>query len=213
MKLYCFPPSPRSFKVLLVAEHLGLACEPIVLDLFKGEHMTPELAVLNPHRRLPVLDDDGYVLWESNAILEYFASKKSQAGLLPDDIKPRAQIVRWLYWESAHWDPACAIFLFERFVKRLLGNGEASASEIERATKLFTRCADVLETELGAHRFITGDELSLADLCIGSLMVAAELGQYPLGPYPAIRRWHAELTALPSWKKALAAQEQVIPAA
>lgn len=214
MKLYVFPPSPRAFKVLFTADHLGLDYEPRIVDILKGEQNTPQFAALNPNRRMPVLDDDGYVLWESNAIVQYLASKKPEAGLLPDETRARLHVVRWQFWESQHWDPACAIFVFERIVKPVArGTNEVSASEIERATQLFKRCADVLEGQLGAHRFVAGDRLTVADFSIGAAMVAAERAQYPLAPYPAIRRWHGELAALPGWKKADALAEWRLAAA
>lgn len=209
MRLYAFPPSPRSFKVMLAAEQLGLDCELRVIHLFKGEQNTPEVAALNPNRRLPILWDDGYVLWESNAILQYLAWKKPDAGLMPEPVPARLQVERWLFWESAHWDPACAIFAFENMLKPLLGKGAPAPAEIERATQLFARCAEVLERQLETTRFVAGDRLSLADLAIGSLLVIADRARFPLDPHAAIRRWRGELSALPGWQRAAAARDRV----
>ncbi|MGO8920969.1 MAG: glutathione S-transferase family protein [Stellaceae bacterium] len=209
MRLYAFPPSPRSFKVMLAADHLGLDYELRVVHLLKGEQNAPEIAALNPNRRMPVLWDDGYVLWESNAILQYLASKRPEAGLLPEETRARLLVERWLFWESAHWDPACAIFAFERMLKPMLGRGETSAAEIERATGLLERCAEVLERQLAAQRCVAGDHLTVADLAIGAALVIAERARYPLEPYAAIRRWQGELAALPGWRQAAAARERV----
>lgn len=213
MKLYAFPLSPRSFKVLFAAHQLGLDYQLHVVDLFKGEQNAPQILALNPNHRLPVLDDDGYVLWESNAIVQYLAAKKPAAGLLPDEPRARLHVVRWQFWESAHWDPACAIFAFERVVKKLLGKGDATPSEIGRGTQLFNRCAEVLEGELSAHRFVAGDRLTVADVSIGAALVIADRAQFPLAPYAAIRRWQGELAALPGWKQALALQPPLSTAA
>jgi len=68
MKLHVFPPSPRATKVMALANHLGLDCEIRVVNLFKGEQHQPGFAALNPNERMPVLEDDSFVLWESNAI-------------------------------------------------------------------------------------------------------------------------------------------------
>jgi glutathione S-transferase len=73
MKLYVFPPSPRAMKVIALAEHLQLEHEVRLVDLTKGDQMKPEFTALNPNQRMPVLEDDGFVLWESNAILQYLA--------------------------------------------------------------------------------------------------------------------------------------------
>ena len=73
MKLYVTPPSPRAFKVVAVLHHLGLPAEMVYVDLLNGQHMRPDFAALNPNRKMPVLDDDGFLLWESNAIMQYLA--------------------------------------------------------------------------------------------------------------------------------------------
>ena len=80
LKLYVFPPSPRGFKILFAAHHLGLDYELRLVDLTKGDQKAPAFLALNPNGRMPVLDDDGFVLWESNAIVEYLAAKA--AGIL-----------------------------------------------------------------------------------------------------------------------------------
>ena len=67
MKLHVAPPSPRAFKVLAVARHLELDFELCPVDLLNGAHLQPEFAALNPNKKMPVLEDDGFVLWESNA--------------------------------------------------------------------------------------------------------------------------------------------------
>jgi glutathione S-transferase len=84
MKLHVATPSPRAFKVLAVARHLGLEFELCDLDLLKGANQQPEFTALNPNKKMPVLEDDGFVLWESNAITQYLASKKPEGSrLLP----------------------------------------------------------------------------------------------------------------------------------
>jgi len=110
IKLHVFPLSPRAFKVMWAANHLGIVFEPVPVDFSKGAHRTPDFVGLNPNMRMPVLEDDGYVLWESNAILQYLAALKPDSGLLPNDTKARMQIVKWQFWDSAHWDPALRHF-------------------------------------------------------------------------------------------------------
>src|SRR5262249_47226188 len=102
IELYVFPPSPRAFKVLAVANHLGLDYELRFLDLPKGAHKTPQYAALNPNVRMPTLKDGDYALWESNAIGQYLAGKKPDAGLLPRDERARLDVTRWQFWDLAH---------------------------------------------------------------------------------------------------------------
>ncbi|HXX47959.1 MAG TPA: glutathione S-transferase N-terminal domain-containing protein, partial [Myxococcota bacterium] len=76
MKLHVFPPSPRALKVRALVRHLDLEVEEVVVDLFKGEQRAPAFAALNANMRMPVLEDGDFVLWESNAILQYLAAKR-----------------------------------------------------------------------------------------------------------------------------------------
>src|ERR1051325_612768 len=126
LKIHAFPLSPRSFKVLWLANHLGVDYAFQLVDFTKNAQNAPEYVALNPNGRAPLLEHDGYVLWESNAILEYLAALKPDSGLLPQDTRGRLGVCKWLFWESAHWDPACAVFAFERVVKPLVGLGGAN---------------------------------------------------------------------------------------
>lgn len=201
LKLYAFPPSPRAFKVLLAARQFGVPFEFHLIDLAKGDQKSPAFLALNPNGRMPVMDDEGFVLWESNAIVEYLAAK---AGVLPAKANDRLALTKWLYWESNHWDPTCAVFVFERLVKPFFGLGETSEAEIAKATTTFDRLASVLNGELERHRFITGDALTIADLAIASPLSVAERVNYPLENHRAIQRWHADIKALPAWTQTAA---------
>lgn len=208
LKLHAFPPSPRSFKVLWTAHYLDLDYEFVFVDLSKGRQYEPQQLALNPNGRVPVLEDDGFVLWESNAIVNYLASKKPEAGLLPEDVRGRLSVEKWQFWESNHWDVGCTPHVFERVVKPALGLGEASALELERAGRILERAAKVLNVELAAHRYVAGDRFTVADLCIGSDLSLAEPAQIPIGSFASIQRWLGELRAMPSWQKTAAMQQQ-----
>jgi glutathione S-transferase len=84
--------------------HLALDCEIRPIDLGRSDQLTPEYIALNPNKKMPTLEDDGFVLWESNAILFYMAAKCPDSGLWPSDLKGQADVLRWLAWQSAHWD-------------------------------------------------------------------------------------------------------------
>jgi len=205
LKIYAFPLSPRSFKVLWAANHMQLPFELKLVDFSKNAQNDADyLQKINPNGRAPATDDDGYVLWESNAILEYFASRKPEMGLLPQETKARLQVTKWLYWESAHWDPACAIFAFERVVKKLFQRGEPVQTEIDKGNEMFARIGKVLDGALAQHRFVASDALTVADLSLGASMCLAEDAGFPIENYRNIQRWKTELTALPSWVKSAA---------
>jgi len=206
LKIHAFPLSPRGFKVLFAANHLGLDYELKLVNFAAGDNRTPEFTALNINQRMPVLEEDGYTLWESDAILEYLAAKKPNAGLMPLDIKPRLQVTKWLYWDCAHWDQACAIFMFERVVKKLFNRGDEDPAEIARGSLLIDRLAKVLDTELGRHRYVAGDRLTVADFALVAPLGHSETARFPLEPYRGIARWVADMKALPAWDKTTALQ-------
>lgn len=204
--LHVFPRSPRAFKVLFAANHLGIAYEMKIVNLAAGEQRTPEFTALNINQRMPVLEEGGYRLWESNAIVEYLAAKKPESGVLPQETKARLQIVKWMYWDSAHWDPAVAIFMFERVVKKIFGRGEEDPAEIARGSALLDRLAKVLDGELQQHRYVAGETLSAADLVLAGTFCHEEAARFPLEPYRAIHRWAADMKSLPAWGQTIALQ-------
>lgn len=204
IKLHVFPPSPRAFKVLALAEHMGLAYERCIVDLTKGDQDRPEFLALNPNGRMPVLEDDGFVLWESNAILQYLAAKTPGSGLLPADTRGRADVTRWQCWDLAHWDPACAILIYERLVKKLLGIGDPDPAEIAKGEERFHRVATVLDGHLKGRRYVAGETLTVADFSIGAPLNLAQPAGLPVDGYAQIRRWHADLSELPAWRKSIA---------
>src|SRR5262249_36200882 len=167
-ELYVFPPSPRAFKAMAIANYLGIDTTLRLVDLVKGDQRTPEYAALNPNMRMPTLKDGDYVLWESNAIGQYLASKKPGSGLFPENERARLDVTRWQFWDLAHWDPACAIFIFEHIVKSaVLKSGGPDAAAIAKGTESFHRAAKVLDAHLKGRKSVTGDTLTVADFSLG----------------------------------------------
>jgi glutathione S-transferase len=203
VKFYIFMGSPRAFKVMAVANHLGLDYELQQLDPTKGEHLSAAYAALNPNKRIPTMDDDGFVLWESNAITQYLVAKKPESGLVPADARGRAQVNQWQFWDLSSWDPSCATLVFERLVKKMLGMGEPDPAKVQEGEQNFNRYAQILDGNLKGRKFVTGNNLTLADFSLGAWLNMAQPAQFPLAPYGEIKRWHASLMELPAWRKAL----------
>lgn len=202
MKLYVFPPSPRSFKVLAIAAQLGLDYEMAIVDLTKGQQLGDDYGALNPNRKAPVLADGKFTLWESNAIVAYLAELHPEAGLLPPDPRGRADVARWQYWEASHWDAACAKIIFERVVKGALGLGEPDSAAIASGEKELERCAGVLDAHLRDRRYLCGDRLTTADFVVGADLTMAEAAALPIDRHTHVKRWYADLSALPAWQHA-----------
>ena len=205
IKLHVAPPSPRAFKVLAVARHLDLEFEICPVDLLSGAQFHPEFVALNPNKKMPVLEDDGFVLWESNAITQYLASKRPERGLLPSDARRRADVSRWQFWESAHWDPACATLVFERLLKKIVGQGEPDAAQIEKGEAEMRQLGAVLDGALAGRRHLCGDELTVADFSVGAWLNYGDRAGYPLDGLREVRRWYAGLMEIPAWRESIVA--------
>ncbi len=124
---------------------------------------------------------------------------------MPTDEKARLDVTRWQFWDLAHWDSACAVFVFEYLVKPvLLGINEQDAAALAKGTESFNRAATVLEGQLKGRKYVTGDTLTLADFALGAPLIYADAVHLPLAPYGEIKRWYATLAALPAWQKTLA---------
>jgi glutathione S-transferase len=210
LRFYVFPPSPRAQKVLAVAAHLGLAYEGRLVHLFQGGQDDPAFVALNPNRRMPVLWDDGFVLWEANAIAQYLAAKAPQAGLAPCSLVEQADVNRWQFWDLAHWEPAVGVLLDENLKKPTVLQETPEPAAVLRGEEAFHACADVLEPHLEGRAFVACDRLTVADFSLCAYLLYAEGSKVPLASYPAIRAWSKRVLALPAWARAWATGEQIL---
>jgi glutathione S-transferase len=205
MKLYLFPPSSRVLGIVALKNHLGLDCQLEPINLGAGDQAQPEYVTLNPNCKMPTLVDGEFVLWESNAILFYLAAKHPQGGLWPTDLVGQASVLRWLAWESAHWDAeSCGMVAYEKASKAVLGRGQPDPAFITRGEQNFNRFAAVLNQSLVGKKWVTGERLTIADFSIGGLVPSAERLGLPVSQFPEIVRWYKELSALWAWRDALA---------
>jgi glutathione S-transferase len=199
MKLYHFPLSPNSRRVLAVLHHLRLDCELSVVDLSKGEQMHPDFVALNPNHMIPTLVDGDFVLWESNAIMQYLCSKVAYTSLCSSDPRVQADINRWQFWQAGHFGSACSVLIFEKVVKKFFMQAEAELDEVAKGEDRFHRFASVLEHHLKGRDWLVGDDVTLADFSVGSFLDLAGLAEYPMAPYPEIARWYRNIEQLPAW--------------
>jgi len=201
MKLYFHPMSGNSRRVLLVATHLDIRLERVVVDLTNGEQRGAPHLGRNPNGRVPVLEDDGFVLWESRAIMQYLAEKTPGQTLLPTDARGRADVNRWLSWCGAHMAPANAILVQENFVKALTGRGPADPAEVARGAALFAQHAPILDAHLASRTWVAQDRLTLADFSLAAGFALAGPARLPIGDYANLRAWLGRVQELESWKR------------
>lgn len=199
MKLYVHPASPFARKTVMAASLLGIAAETVFVDLFAGQGQAPEFLKLNPQGKVPTLEDGGFTLWESNAIVQYLGSVAGDSPLYPNDAKVRADIARWMFWESTTWAPAGMVYVYENVLKAMLNRGEPDPEELRKGEEKFHRAAKLLDDHLAGRDWLVGDGLSLADISVAASLMYAVPGKYPLETYPNITRWFAQIETLPAW--------------
>lgn len=188
MKLYHLPLSGHAHRAVLFLSLLGQKAELIEVDLANGEHRTPEYLKLNPFGQVPVLDDDGFVVNDSNAILVYLATKLGRKDWLPDDLETVARIQKWLSVAAGEiaYGP-CAARLITVF-----GANFRAEEVIARAHRILT----LIEKELEQHSFMIGDKPTIVDVALYSYIVGAPEGNVDLMPYGNVRQWLARIEAL-----------------
>ncbi|NNB90773.1 glutathione S-transferase family protein [Corallococcus exiguus] len=201
MKLYFHPLSGNSRRVLLVAAHLDIPLERIVVDLTTGKQRETSYLGINPNGRVPVLDDGGFVLWESRAIMVYLAEKTPGQTLLPTDAQGRADVNRWLFWCSSHMAPANTVLVQENFVKQRTGRGPPDPAEVARGEALFAQAAPVLDSHLAGRTWVTQERLTLADLSLAASFALAGPARLPLEGYANLRAWLGRVQQLDAWQR------------
>jgi glutathione S-transferase len=209
LQLYLDPATINSRKVLAGLELLGTPYHVNHVNYFTGAHTQPDYLALNPNGTLPAAKDGDYTLWESDAILQYAADLTASEKHYPKDLKTRADINRWMLWEAAHWQPSCYIFFIENAVKPLM-KAPTDAALLEKETPNWQRLAGVLESRLAKSKWLAGDTVTIADIAVAAPMHMHKRQLLPLGDFPHIRRWMAEVEKLPCWQKTQGAVEAAL---
>lgn len=201
MKIHADPITVNCRKVLAGLDLIGAPFERVHVDYFKGEQKSDAYVALNPNASVPAMTDGDFVLWESNAILQYAADKVGNDAVYPRDLKRRADINRWLLWESSSWFPSCYVFLVENCVKPLLG-GQSDKAVLDAQAATFHKLAGILDERLRGSAWIAGDGPTIADIALAAPMHLHGWQQLPLGDHPNLKRWLFErVEALPCWQK------------
>lgn len=202
MELYVFPPSPNCLKVIALGRHLKLSVQLKAVNIPRGEQKAREFLELNPNGRVPLLVDGALKLWESNAILHYLA-EKAHSPLAPNNAADRADVLRWMFWQTAHFGPACGALIFERVAKKLLGMGEPDPQEIERNSQALAPLLLILQHRLDDDPYLSGTHLTIADFALAAFGVYWREAGIPLDQYPAVLGWYERIAELPAWQSAL----------
>jgi len=192
MRLYDSAISGNSYKVRLAAAQLGVPLEIVPVDILRGESRTAAFLRLNPNGRTPLLEDNGFVLAESNAILAYLARG---TRLLPDDRRRWALVFQWLFFEQYSHEPYIAT---SRFWLLHRPDGPERAGALAARRDGGWAALRVMEGHLATRPFFV-DEYSIADIALFAYTHVSDEGGFPLDDLPHVRAWLERVRAQPGF--------------
>jgi glutathione S-transferase len=189
--------------VRLLAAELGIPLAKVSCDPRIGETRTPEYLAKNPNGRVPTLEEDGFVLWESPAILKYLAAKRPERALCGSDPKTQALVDQWMCWWIGGPEAAIDTLAWEVLIKPLVlkqpGNDPGIIADAHRRIDRFL---PVLDKQLEGHDYVVGP-LTVVDFLIGPrLDTSPGILKFDISRHANIGIWQERLKARPYWSTA-----------
>jgi glutathione S-transferase len=204
MKLYFHPVSTTCRMIMMLAAEDGIALDYELVDLMKGEHLTPEYKKINPNCLVPTLDDDGFRLAESGAIIRYLANKAGSAAY-PKDLKERARVDEAMEWFYSNYykDLGYGLVYPQLFPNHKRPSEEAHAGTVAWGKEKTQHWLGILDKDLigPKRKFLCGDKVTIADYVGAEMVTLGELVHCKYPDYPNVRRWIDNMKALKHWAK------------
>ncbi len=185
-------------KVLWLCEEIGLP--------YTAAHVVPpgkakesaDYTKMNPNGLIPTIDEDGFVLWESNAIVRYLAAKHAAGTIFPTDLRVRADSDRWMDWQATVLAPPTAVVL-NQIVRTPPEKRDNAAAEA--AFRTLREKAGVLDAALAGRDFLAGSALTMGDLAVGQWMwrYASLVPDRPA--HANLEAWYKRLQARPAYAR------------
>jgi glutathione S-transferase len=192
----------------MVANALGIKYEYIRVSIRNGENRKEEYLKMHPAGKVPVIDDDGFVLFESDAIIKYLTTKQN-SPLYPGGIKQRALVDQWMDFTAIHVGGAMSKILFNRVFAPFAKVPVDERSESD-GLKFLDRFLPVVDRQLAEARYLAGGQLSLADIALLAVLDPAEVARVDLNPYENIVSWRTELMKKEFYTKCHSSYEEAL---
>ena len=193
LKLHYHPLSTYSRRVRIACFEKGIDVQLVELDMAKGAHRAPDYLRLNPYGRVPTLEEDGFVLYESTAILGYLEETRPAPPLVPADARGRALVAMHM--------KLCDIQLARQtgtiiFPKRFLPKERWDEAAMAQAKKEIEKHLGIVEQQLAGKEWMVGERYSLVEVCYTPFVEFFALME--ITPPPAVAAWTARMLARPS---------------
>jgi glutathione S-transferase len=192
LRLYDYLPSGNGYKVRLLLTQLEIPFQYIERDINKRETRTPEFLAKFPNGRVPAIEfDDGKLLFESDAIISYFADGTK---FVPQDRFERAQVLQWLFFEQYSHEPYIAV---ARFLAMYHDVSDPRRADLPRLMKLGHDALGVMNSHLKNREWLVGSSYSIADIALYAYTHVANEGGFELSSYVAIAKWLERVKSQP----------------
>ncbi len=203
LKFY-FNGSPNPTKVALFLEEAGLPYQALPVDTRKGEQFAPSFLAVNPNGKVPAIDDDGTIVFDSNAILLYLAEKTGRF-LPPNTPASRGELLSWLMFVASGVGPFSGQAVhFKHFAPEKVPYAHDRFQY--EARRHFT----ILDARLAGRRYMVGDTYTIVDMDVWgwARMVPFILGDEAWAKFPNVKRLLDEVSARPAAARAIALKDK-----
>lgn len=185
-------------RCFVMLEECGLHYEVMPLDMMvKREHKSEDFLKLNPNGKVPCMVDDGFVLWESAAIVQYLA-EKHKPEMMGANLTEKALVQQWAFWTMTEAQPPMVDILVQ---KLFVPEGKKDLALIARREQQIPGLLEVLEKSLTGKKYLVGNKYSVADLMAASAANIALGLQLDMTQFPNIKAWLSEIKSRPAWVK------------
>jgi glutathione S-transferase len=189
-------------KAMWAVGELGLAHERIDIGGAFGKNNEPAYLAMNPNGLVPTLEEDGFLLWESNAIVRYLASRYGPGQLEPSDLQERARASSWMDWQLTVAGPAITP-VFWGLIRTPPERRDQAA--IEAGKKKTIAAMTILDAQLAKTAFVAGDTFSMGDIATGAVTYRFRRLMPERPRLDNLERWFAGIEQRPAFKEHVAA--------
>lgn len=201
LKIYGVKTSSNVQKVLWCCGELGLAFEREEIGGSFGKNRSPEYLALNPNGLVPTIDDDGFVLWESNVIVRYLSAKHGMGTLCPADVQTRADIERWMDWQQTALTPHMGV-LFRAMLRQ--PPDKIPEEQVRTAVQKAGDNWRILDARLSDRPFVGGAALGMGDIALGNAVHRWFKLPIERADLRHVKRWYERLCERPSYREHIA---------
>jgi len=188
-------------KVLWLCGEIGLPFERSDVGGAFGGNKTAQYLALNPNGLVPTIDEDGFILWESNPIVRYLAAKHAMGTLYPADLQRRADADRWMDWQQTVAAPPMGL-LFRALLRS--PPDAVEQAEVDNARRRALAALVILDAQLARSRYVVGPELTMGDIALG--FVPHRWLKMPIErpQLKNLERWYRDLCDRPAYREHVA---------